>query len=114
MRFRATVHSSIAEISEVEWQTVLGPGTLFHSYRWMVFLESNVLEDSSPRYIVFRNEAGRLVGHASAYLIDTSLLIFSQGFLKTVLSWIRVPFPRFMKTRVVECGCPIGATECVA
>jgi len=49
-----------------------------------------------------------------AYLIDTSLLIFSRGILKSILSWIRVHFPRFMKTRVVECGCPIGATECVA
>jgi predicted N-acyltransferase len=114
MRYRATVHLSIAEISEDEWQSILDPGTLFHSYPWMAFLEQNVLGDYSPRYIVFRDEAGRLVGHASAYLIDTSLLIFARGILKSILSWVRIPFPRFMKTRVVECGCPIGATECVA
>jgi predicted N-acyltransferase len=112
--YKATVHSSIAEIDRDEWQSILKDGSLFRSHEWMVFLEYGVIDDYSPRYIVFRDGGGRLVAHASAYLIDTSLLIFSTGILKTIVSWIRFLYPRFMKTRVVECGCPLGASECLS
>ena len=70
--YKANIFSSISEIDRDDWQSLLEEGSLFRSYDWLVFLEQGVIEDYTPRYILISDDAGRLVAHASVYLIDTS------------------------------------------
>jgi len=106
---QVTVHESIQEVDATEWDEVVGPERLFQSHAWLRSLEGGALVDCKPKYFVVRDEAGRMVANASAYIIPTSLLIFSKGWVKAAVEAVRRIWPNFLMPRILECGCPLGS-----
>jgi predicted N-acyltransferase len=102
------VHDSIGELDAAEWDAVVGPERLFQSHAWLRALEGGAVVDCIPKYFVVRDEAGRMLANASAYIIPTSLLIFSKGFVKKAVEAVRRLWPNFLMPRILECGCPLG------
>ncbi|USX21734.1 GNAT family N-acetyltransferase [Oxalobacteraceae bacterium OTU3REALA1] len=113
--YRITVHNSLQDIDESEWDSIVPLENAFHGHRAQLFFEQEGLVNWPPRYFCFRNEQGELVAHATAYLIPTSLVIFSSGIVRSVVDWIRTFWPAFLQPTMLECGCPIspGNPVCV-
>jgi predicted N-acyltransferase len=105
---RVTVHRSLRELDETEWDSLVRPGRGFHRYRALRVFEEGGLVDCPPRYFCFRNENGELVAHATAFLIRTSLLILPKGAMRDAIGWLRKSWPGFLRPRMLEFGCPIG------
>jgi predicted N-acyltransferase len=111
---RVTVHDTVHDIDASEWNEVVDEGRLFQTHGWLALLEAGALVDCPPKYIVFRTEDGRIAAHVTAYMIQTSLVIFSKGPLRALVNSIRSVFSNFLMTRVLECGCPLGASNSVS
>lgn len=105
---RVTVHDTIDEIGAAEWDAAVGPERLFQSHAWLRSLEGGALVDCTPKYVVIRDVGGAIVACVAAYLIRTSLVIFSKGLVKWTVDGIRLLLPRFLRPRILECGCPLG------
>jgi len=103
-----SVHKSINEIDESEWNSIVPAGKCFQKYRTLMFFEDGGLIDCPPRYFCIRNDAGELLAHVTAYLIRTSLVIFSKGLVRGAVDWIRNIWPTFLRPRTLEFGCPIS------
>ncbi|MBV8511646.1 MAG: GNAT family N-acetyltransferase, partial [Xanthobacteraceae bacterium] len=75
----------------------------------LALLQDGGIEDYRARYLVLRTKDGRIAAHTTAYIIETDLLIFSQGVLKLLLDKIRRVLPKFLRPSILECGCPVSA-----
>ena len=108
MRLTVTLHSSISEIDQAQWDNVAGQPHAMLRHRWLSHLENGSLNKFEPQYIVARDPVGQVVAHAAAYVSRTSLLIFSSGLLRTAVNVVRKVMPSFMMVRILECGMPVG------
>lgn len=106
--FQVAVHDSIREVDASEWDEIVGEGRVLQTHAWLAVLEEGGLEDCPPKYFVFRMADGRIAAHLAAYMIETSLLMFSRGFLKALVERIRTVVPKFLKARILECGSPVA------
>ena len=107
--FNVTIHHSIHEINPDEWNEIVGEGRVWQSHAALALLQDGGIEDYRARYLVLRTNDGRIAAHTTAYIIETDLLIFSQGVLKRLLENIRRVLPKFLRTSIRECGCPVSA-----
>ncbi len=106
--FQVAIHDSIREVDASEWDEIVGEGRVFQTHAWLAVLEESGLEDCPPKYFVVRMEDGRIAAHLTSYMIETSLLMLSRGFVKTLVERIRTIAPKFLKSRILECGSPVG------
>ncbi|QDZ12640.1 peptidogalycan biosysnthesis protein [Devosia ginsengisoli] len=105
---QVTVHDTIDDIGAVEWDRVFGPERLFQSHAWLRSSEGGALGDCTPKYIVIRDDAADIVVAVAAYIIPTSLVMFSAGPIKWVAERIQRLVPWFLRPRILECGSPLG------
>lgn len=103
-----TVHDSIHEIDASDWDEIVGAGRHLQTHAWLAILENDGLVDCPPKYFVCRRENGQIVAHLAAYMIETSLLVFSKGVLNSLVEAIRKVWPKFLLPRILECGSPAG------
>lgn len=103
-----TVHDSIHEIDASDWDEIVGVGRHLQTHAWLAILENDGLVDCPPKYFVCRRENGQIVAHLAAYMIETSLLVFSKGVLNSLVEAIRKVWPKFLLPRILECGSPAG------
>jgi predicted N-acyltransferase len=87
-----------------EWDKLVGNGRVWHRHAALRLLEESDTFQSKPRYIVFRDAQGQLIGHAPTYVVATDLLIFSRGWIRKIVEGLRRIAPRFLKPRFLECG----------
>lgn len=111
MVFTVTLHSSISEIGQTQWDSAVGQHHAMLRHRWLTHLENGSLKGFAPRYIVARDSAGQVVAHAAAYVNSTSVVIFSSGFLRFAVDFVRRFIPSFLMVRILECGMPVGLGE---
>lgn len=109
-----TIYDSISELDMHEWDEVVGPNQLFQRSEWLRALEGGGLADCTPKYFVVRDASGRMVASASAYIIPTSLVLFSKGFVRSAVERIRRLWPSFLMPRILECGCPTGLGRAIS
>lgn len=107
--FSVTVHEFIHEIDPAEWNEIVAEGRVWQSHAALALLEDGGLEHCRARYLIFRTRDGRIAAHIAAYIIETDLLIFSQGVVKRTLDTIRRVLPKFLLPSILECGCPVSA-----
>jgi predicted N-acyltransferase len=105
---RVTVHDTVDDIGAAEWDGVFGPERLFQSHAWLRASEGGALGGCTPKYIVVRDDADSIVAAIAAYIIPTSLVMFSTKPLKWLVDTIQCRVPWFLRPRVLECGCPLG------
>lgn len=103
-----SVHLSIRDICEAEWDSIVPSGSGFQKYRMLLFLEEEGLINWPARYFCFRNGDNELVAHVVAYVIRTSLAIFSRGYVRNAVDKIRKVWPSFLQPRTLEFGWPIS------
>jgi predicted N-acyltransferase len=106
---KVTVHESIHELSPAEWNEIVGEGAVWQTHAALALLEDGGLENCRARYLTFRTVDGRLAAHSAVYIMETDLLIFSQGLVKSLLDKVRRVAGNFLRPRVLECGCPVSA-----
>jgi hypothetical protein len=104
-----TVHESIHEINPPEWNEIVEEGSVWQTHAALALLEDGGLENCRARYLTFRTVDGRLAAHSAVYIMETDLLIFSQSLVKSLLDKVRRVAGNFLRTRVLECGCPVSA-----
>ena len=104
-----TVHESIHEINPAEWNEIVEEGSVWQTHAALALLEDGGLENCRVRYLTFRTVDGRLAAHSAVYIMETDLLIFSQGLMKRLLDKVRRVAGNFLRPRVLECGCPVSA-----
>lgn len=83
--FNVTDHESIYEIDPADWNEIVEEG-VWQTHGALALLEHGGLDHCRPRYLVFRTKDGRIAAHTTAYIIETDLLIFSQGAVKQTKS----------------------------
>jgi predicted N-acyltransferase len=106
---KVTVHESIHELSPAEWNEIVGEGAVWQTHAALALLEDGGLENCRARYLTFRTVDGRLAAHSAVYIMETDLLIFSQGLVKSLLDKVRRVAGNFLRPRILECGCPVSA-----
>lgn len=99
---------SIKDCSQAEWDSLVDDGRFYKKYEWLLALEAGALIDCPIRYLLVRDEKGKLLAHATVCLVRTSLVLFSTGLLRTIVTGIRHLFPNFLFARLVECSLPVG------
>lgn len=72
------------------------------------------MKDCRSRYLVFRGVDNEIIAHVNAYLIETSLVMFSKGIIRRLVEGVRKAFPRFLRPMILECGCPLGASNAIS
>lgn len=105
---QVTVHDTIDDIGAAEWDRVFGPERLFQSHAWLHASEGGVLGDCTPKYVVIRDDAANIVAAVAAYIIPTSLVMFSVEPIRWMTERIQRLIPWFLRPRILECGCPLG------
>ena len=105
---QATVHDTIDDIGAAEWDRVFGPERLFQSHAWLRASERGALGDCTPKYVVIRDDAANIVAAVTAYIIPTSLVMFSVSPIRWMAERIQRLIPWFLRPRILECGCPLG------
>src|SRR6266851_9749076 len=108
MKLEGTIHKSIHAVDAAEWDEIVGKGRVFQTHAALAFLEEGGLADCPPKYFILRTEDGQIAAHVAAYMIETSLVIFSQGIMKAVVDKIRIVLPKFLFARILECSCPVS------
>src|SRR6266478_1431860 len=108
MKLEGTIHKSIHAVDAAEWDEIVGKGRVFQTHAALAFLEEGGLADCPPKYFILRTEDGQIAAHVAAYMIETSLVIFSQGIMKAVVDKIRIVLPKFLFVRILECSCPVS------
>jgi len=70
-------------------------------------LETSGLNDFCYKHALIYDAKNTPVALASFYTLTTDIAIFSTGWVKDTLGFIRKVFPGFLKFRMLECGTPI-------
>jgi predicted N-acyltransferase len=102
--FQATLHRSIQDIPCNEWDEIIDPNNIFASHRWLALVQDGSVKDCKCTYVVIRSSDGKIAAHFCAYTIKTSMVIFSHGLIKNFVNIVRILFPDFCKTLILECG----------
>lgn len=106
---KVTVHESIHEIDPAEWNEIVEEGRIWQTHAALALLEDGGLDNCRARYLTLRTGDGRIAAHSAAYIVETDLLIFSRGLVKSLVDQVRRVAPNFLRPRILECGCPVSA-----
>lgn len=105
--YRYKVFSSLRDIPEATWESLLQGRFSCYSYAFWQLVEQSRLNDFTYRYILFFDENDAPVALAGFYSVTTDIAIFAPPGLRGLLAVIRRAFPNFLKLRMLECGTPI-------
>lgn len=111
---KLTLHRSIREIPDGEWDAIIGRNGLFRSHAYFSAIEKTQVNQSEYFYPVIRNQSGEIVAHACICLIDTDLGQLFPKPLFTVLHSARRLWPRLMITRITECASPLSTSHSIS
>lgn len=105
--FRVKIYRSISEVSESEWDAIVGKDRIFCSYKYVEALERSGMSEGRCYYPVVYDD-DKIVAHACVYLISTELDVFARGTIKRMIDLIRRRWKNFLILRSLECGPPIA------
>ncbi len=101
------LHSSIKEIGESRWDSILQEKHFFHSYRFVSAVEDAKVMNARFSYLLFL-DGERLVASAVLSEFEVGLDIFLGKSAKAVIGLVRTLFPGFMKIRILFAGLPVS------
>jgi len=98
---------SIRDVPRDQWNALVAGHSHACSYEFWEVLEASGLNDFCYKHALIYDESASPVALASFYTLTTDIAIFSSGWVKDSLGFIRKVFPRFLKFKMLECGTPI-------
>lgn len=90
-----------------QWNALVAGNSCTYSHEFWEVLEASRLNDFCYKHALIYDESDSPVALASFYTLTTDIAIFSSGWLKDTLGFIRKVFPGFLNFRMLECGTPI-------
>lgn len=98
---------SIRDVPRDQWNALVAGQSCARTCEFWEVLESSGLNDFCYQHALIYDESDSPVALASFYTLTTDIAIFSTGWVKDTLGFIRKVFPGFLKFRMLECGTPI-------
>lgn len=98
---------SICDVPRDQWNALAAGQSCACSCEFWEVLEASGLNDFFYQHALIYDERDSPVALASFYTLTTDIAIFSTGWVKDTLGFIRKVFPGFLKFRMLECGTPI-------
>jgi GNAT acetyltransferase-like protein len=109
--YTSSVRSSIRERDVREWQPFVRPGDVVTDPRFLTAVERSMGDEAKFWNVVFNDPAGRPAGAAVLSLFPIDGLLFVREPWKRRLQSLRRLFPRFLKVKVLLCGCPVSTGQ---
>ena len=104
---RLRVLSTINEIDEETWDSIVGKDHLICSYKYLKAVEESRINVCFYRYpLVYEDD--KLVAHTCIYKMYFEPDIFARGKLKRFINLVRRIWPNFLKLALLECGTPVA------
>lgn len=101
------IFNSIRDVPLDQWNALVAGNSCTYSHEFWEVLEASRLNDFCYKHALIYDESDSPVALASFYTLTTDIAIFSSGWVKDTLGFIRKIFPGFLKFRMLECGTPI-------
>ena len=107
------ISDSIAAIEPEIWDSLLQPGDLLASHRFIKVCEESQIFAGCARHVtIFQDDT--LIGGASFFLLHVHLDLLSKGLARFVITSLRRLFPDFLAVPVVICGLPVSfGSSCI-
>jgi hypothetical protein len=102
---------SISERDTRAWEPFVRPDDAVMDPRFLAAVERSMGGEAKFWYVVFRGPAGRPAAAAVLSLFAIDGLLFVQGPWKKWVQSLRQWFPRFLKVKVLFCGCPVSTGQ---
>ena len=102
------VYSSITDVAEAEWDSILERDATICSHAYLKAVEASAINDCVYRYPVVYDAQGQLIAHTCVFSITTDLALFARGATLALVHGIRRVFPGFLTIRMLECGTPVA------
>lgn len=99
------IYKSVAEISEAEWDAIVGKNKIFCAHKFVSAVEKSVFDKGGCYYPVIYDD-GKIVAHACVYFYRTELDLFARGVLKKAINLIRKRWKNLLVLESLECGSP--------
>jgi predicted N-acyltransferase len=101
------IYSSITDIEEKNWNSIIGRNGILRSYRFLLTVEKSNINDCKYYYpVVYDND--KIAAHACVYSITTDLDTLSSNITKKIILFVRLLWKNFLKIKFLECGSPIA------
>lgn len=100
--------SSIREIDETLWNSILAPNEFFNCYGFVEVVEQSKVEDAHFYYLLFYNNE-ELIGHTVLSSFQISLDMFARD--SRVIQVIKKIFPNFFNLQMVFSGLPASFSQ---
>ncbi|MDP8246715.1 MAG: GNAT family N-acetyltransferase [Candidatus Tritonobacter lacicola] len=104
---KITVHRSVTEIPEAEWDSILPRDSLIKTHRFFKAVEESGLDEFDLFYVLARRN-GDVAAHCCVYYVEQDLTLFQKGAWMRLVEAIRKIFPSFAKVHMMECGIPVA------
>jgi predicted N-acyltransferase len=101
------VHRTIHEVPAAEWDSLLGPGDLQATHRFIRTCEEAAVEGARYRHLMVYQD-GALAAVASLCLMRVRLDLLSTGRVRRAIHCMRGWRPGFLELPVVFCGLPVS------
>lgn len=102
------IYERLADVPREQWNQILEHQSRVYSHEFFQVVEQSGLNDFDYLYLMISDDSGTPLGVTCTYTVTTDLAIFAPRLLKTILDWVRILFPGFMRVRMQECGTPIN------
>jgi predicted N-acyltransferase len=94
-----------------EWEPFVRPGDAVMDQRFLAAVERSMGGEAKLWNVVFRDPAGRPAAAAVLSLFRIDGLLFVQQPWKKWVQSLRQRCPRFLKFKVLFCGCPVSTGQ---
>ncbi len=105
--YQLKAFTTINDIEEFLWDSILSENSLFHSYRFVKVIEDSRVENSRFWYItIYKN--GQLITTCCFSAFTMSLDLFLVEPLKNLILFFRKIYLNLLRINVLFCGLPIS------
>jgi len=105
------IFNSLSDVPRDQWNALASGHSCACSFEFWEVLEASGLNDFRYRHALIYDESQSAVALASFYTLTTDIAIFSTGWVKDFLGFIRRYFHGFLRFRMLECGTPITMNQ---
>jgi predicted N-acyltransferase len=102
---------SISARDAREWRPFAGPGDAAMDPRFLAAVERSMGSEAKFWNVVIRDPAGQPAAAAVLSFFPIDGLLFVQEPWKKWVQSLRQRFPRFLKVKVLFCGCPVSTGQ---
>ncbi len=107
MSLHVRVHRDINEIAAGEWDSLLEPGDLPMSHRFIRVCQESRVENADYWHLVIA-DGDETVCVATLHRMEVNLELLSSGLTRTIAANVKKHWPGFLRLPVLFCGLPVS------